>query len=247
MSSSVELEVAYRIGNAPMQTFPFPHIYVRDVFPAAFYGELLEHLPPPEQLTPIEQARSIKGYRDRFVQEMSAQKLAGVAEPYRGFWSKLAGWMVGGRFAQLVMQKFGPFIQERFKDRPEAALTDEALLVYDRTNYSLGPHTDMPSKVVAMLFYLPRDERLARYGTSIYVPKDATFTCAGGPHYPFEGFERMVTMPFLPNSMFAFAKTQNSFHGVEPIREQGVGRYLLLYDLREAPAASSASGVKFSG
>jgi len=39
-------------------------------------------------------------------------------------------------------------------------------------------------------------------------------------------------MPFLPNTMFAFVKTDHSFHGVEPIVDAGISRYLLLYDLR---------------
>jgi hypothetical protein len=32
--------------------------------------------------------------------------------------------------------------------------------------------------------------------------------------------------------MFAFVKTDSSFHGVEPIVDAEVSRYLLLYDLR---------------
>ena len=30
-------------------------------------------------------------------------------------------------------------------------------------------------------------------------------------------FQRMLTMPYVPNALFAFMKTPNSFHGVEPI------------------------------
>ena len=120
--------------------------------------------------------------------------------------------------------------------------------MHDRTRYSLGPHTDSPTKVVSLLFYLPADERLAQHGTSIYVPKDPAFTCPGGPHHPFGGFDRIATMPFLPNSLFGFVKTDNSFHGVEPFLEPGAGRWLLLYDLRlrriatadPAPAAAAA-------
>ena len=51
-----------------------------------------------------------------------------------------------------------------------------------------------------LLFYLPADARFARHGTSIYVPKEPGFVCPGGPHHEFEKFERMATMPFLPNS-----------------------------------------------
>ena len=42
----------------------------------------------------------------------------------------------------------------------------------DLTNYALGPHTDAVSKVVTLLIYLPQDDSQARYGTSIYAPKD---------------------------------------------------------------------------
>jgi hypothetical protein len=64
------------------------------------------------------------------------------------------------------------------------------------------------------------------------MPRDPAFLCPGGPHHPFDKFQRMRTMPYLPNSLFAFMKTANSFHGVEPIEEPGLQRDLLLYDVR---------------
>src|SRR5205809_1120171 len=154
----VERAVGDNIAAAPLQLLPYPHVYLREVFPRDFYGE------QPE---------------------------------------------------------FG----------------DEALLVNDHTDYSLGPHTDTPSKVVSVLFYLPGDDRLEKHGTSLYVPRKPGFTCQGGPHYLFDGFERVATMPFLPNTMFAFVKTDHSFHGVEPIADAAISRYLLLYDLRVKPHA----------
>lgn len=42
----------------------------------------------------------------------------------------------------------------------------------------------------------------------------------------------MLTLPYVPNVLFAFMKTPNSFHGVEPIEEPEVQRDLLLYDIR---------------
>jgi hypothetical protein len=48
-------------------------------------------------------------------------------------------------------------------------------------------------------------------------------------------------MPYLPNSLFAFVKTPNSFHGVEPISEP-IRRDLLLFDLKVKTSPSSASG-----
>jgi hypothetical protein len=61
----------------------------------------------------------------------------------------------------------------------------------------------------------------------------------------------MLTMPYLPNSLFGFLKTQNSFHGVEPVKEVDVQRNLLLYDIRahvqraaQLPAANPAAQFK---
>jgi hypothetical protein len=106
------------------------------------------------------------------------------------------------------------------------------LIVRDSTTYSLGPHADAARKVLSFLFYLPPDDSKAHLGTSIYVPLDLTFRCEGGPHYDFKKFRRVLTMPYVPNTLFAFMKTSNSFHGVEPIQEQGIRRDLMLYDIR---------------
>ena len=39
-SANTELDVLYKIGNAPVREFPYPHIYVPDVFPAAYFAEM---------------------------------------------------------------------------------------------------------------------------------------------------------------------------------------------------------------
>jgi hypothetical protein len=96
---------------------------------------------------------------------------------------------------------------------------------------------------------------MAHLGTSLYVPKDPQFTCPGGPHHEFDRFRRMLTMDYLPNTLFAFMKTPRAFHGVEPITQTDVQRDLLLYDIKviepqTAAAAGAAAGappkIKFS-
>ena len=42
---------------------------------------------------------------------------------------------------------------------------------------------------------------------------------------------RLHTNPFVPNAMFVFLKTDNSFHGVEPVADPDCRRWLLLYDI----------------
>lgn len=232
MYLDAELQLAYKAANAPFKMFPYPHFYERDIFPADFYQQIQKNLPDPQAMIPIEKARGLKGYDERFVLDIGNIDKAGLPEDKLAFWRAVHEWLViKGNFGTLIFQKFKPFIEQRFAGRTDVEFYSEALLVQDITNYKLGPHTDAPRKVVTMLFYLPADESQKHMGTSLYLPNDANFTCPGGPHYPREQFSRLYTNPFLPNSMFAFFKTNNSFHGVEPVGDPGTKRWLLLYDI----------------
>jgi hypothetical protein len=237
MSSSVELHLSYKIANAPINGFPFPHLYIRDVFPADYYARMQSMMPEPERMVTISQARPVPpgAYKERFVLTFGGDQFAALDEERRAFWGELHGWLVGGTFRQRILERFGAFLAQRFKGQ-SVAFYDEALLVQDTTKYSLGPHSDTPRKVITFLFYLPKDESQSHLGTSLYVPKDSSFRCPGGPHYPHAQFDRVWTMPFLPNSLFIFVKTDASFHGVEPIQDPDTRRWLLLYDIFHAIA-----------
>lgn len=233
MSSNAELHLAYKVSNAPLSLFPYPHFFVEDAFPADFYRELQSMLPDPAALLPLEVARGVKGYDERYVLEFKEEQFVNLTPAQDAFWRALHKWLVGGRFAQLALAKFAPFISQRFKGQADVRFKDEAFLVQDTTHYKLGPHTDAPRKVVTFLFYLPPDLSQEHLGTSMYLPRDRDFRCPGGPHHPHQQFDRVWTMPFRPNSLFAFVKSDLSFHGVEPVSDPDTRRWLLLYDVYE--------------
>ena len=234
MFSSAETQLLYKVANAPIQLFPYPHILVNDVFPRHFYQELRAHLPPNSAYKSLrELGRVTQNYPDtRLIVPLTPHDVAALDEPYRGFWNEFAGWLLGGSFGRIVLQKFAPLLAQRFENPIAIDYQHESLVVQDRTNYSLGPHTDSPSKVISFLFYLPADAAMPHLGTSMYVPKDPAFTCPGGPHHEFQKFDRLLTIPYVPNTLFGFMKTPTSFHGVERIAEPDVERALLLYDIK---------------
>ena len=55
----------------------------------------------------------------------------------------------------------------------------DALAVRDHTNYSIGPHTDSPRRLITMLFYCPEDDGRPHLDNSIYWPLDPNFRCKG--------------------------------------------------------------------
>ena len=255
MSSNAELHLTYQVANAQLNMFPYPHFYVQDAFPKDYYDTLQAMLPDPQAMLPIGQVRPVRGYNERFVMEFHGDQLEALPEKKKAFWSDLHAWLLGGRFGQICIAKFQPFLDQRFGNDPNLQLYEDALLVEDITDYALGPHTDAPRKVITLLFYLPKDDSQKHLGTSMYIPKDPKFRCPGGPHHPHQDFERVWTMPFVPNSLFAFVKSNRSFHGVEPVTDSDCRRWLLLYDVysrqQESARASQTNAsdqaaVKFS-
>ncbi|HSD44508.1 MAG TPA: hypothetical protein VLD36_21920 [Burkholderiales bacterium] len=242
MSFDAENHVIYRIANAPLLAYPFPHFYVESVFPEDFYRELRARLPEAAAYTRLDETGSVtKGaYQERSVcslldlEEQEATRDAG------SFWADLNSWLMSERFAHLVAGKFRDGIVARYGPEAELNMHMDCRLVRDLTRYAISPHTDTPTKLVSLLFYLPPDERLAHLGTSIYAPKDPNMRFKPTSHLSFDAFKKVTTMPFRPNSLFGFLRTDRSFHGVDQINEEGVVRDLLLYNIFVPKGAASA-------
>lgn len=235
MSSSVEEYVLYQIANSPVREYPYAHIYVENVFPDDFYAALRANWPDPSSLISLADTGRVpkNAYRERFVMPFTPAEVEKLNAARRPFWQDFAGWLLKQRFLTAMIDKFEPYAKARFgDDLYQCGFEADSLIVRDHTNFKIGPHTDAPHRLLSMLFYCPDDASLKHLGTSVYVPRDPEFSCAGGPHYPHQLFHKVKTMEYRPNSLFAFVKSDRSFHGVEPIGDCAVLRDILLYDVR---------------
>jgi hypothetical protein len=241
--TDVEEYVCYQIANAPVRQYPFPHFYVRPVFPEAFYAQLIERLPPTSIMKNIADAGTLKQINDdgasprviaeqpRWITDLATIEEYEETSGSGTLWRDAAEWLLGERFRELIMRKFSPGISERFGPGTKLGCEVEARLVRDFTKYAIGPHTDTPRKLVSLLFYLPRDESLRHTGTSLFVPVDPAFRCDGSYWHKFKSFRNVATMEFVPNALFAFLKSDRSFHGVEEIHDERIQRDVLLYNI----------------
>lgn len=214
---NVEEFTIYKLRNAVVKTYPFPHFFVDKVFPDDFYEELLNSLEDDEHYT---------RYSDQY-----PERYFGPKEIPKG-----CEFMATERFMKEVLSIFSHWLRKSYPTG-ELDISSDMRLIRDHTGYRIGPHTDAPWKLVSLLFYLPSNDFWAKNGTSIYVPKNPGFRCAGGPHYEYEDFKQVYTAPYIPNSCFGFWKTLQSFHGVEPITDPFFRNVLLynLYDSRKIP------------
>jgi hypothetical protein len=253
MYSNAEAHLHYRIANAPVLRFPFPHFYIQEVFPPEAYAELVATLPEQRYYKRLDETGTVPqgAYPERFVCDLGDAKRAEQESGGSGLWAELVGVFQSPAFAHRVLSAFNDAVVERFGQDCELDFEPECRLVRDFSNYAIPPHTDTPRKVVSLLFYLPKDEAIRDLGTSIYVPNDPEFRCDGRTHHPFKNFKRVTTAPFLPNSLLAFFKTDRAFHGVERIERPGIQRDSILYNIyvkhvgrrqASAPTATATAG-----
>ena len=239
LPQDAELHLNRAINSASVQASPFPHVFLRDVFPPSCYDLMRRNFPDSGSM--ISNGRAGRGnqLQARFVFELKPQYLSTLPGRQREFWTDFANWFLGEKLRSVILDKFAKTVTQRFADRDEIDFWSDGVLVEDQTTHSMGPHTDHPRKAVTLLFYLPGDESQAHLGTSIYLPKERTVECSGLAHHPFEKFDRVATFPFVPNALLIFAKTNNSFHGIEPVNDVNCRRWLLMLNInvREPGAA----------
>lgn len=224
----------YNILNVPGRIWPHRHTYSRPVFSDPFYAALRAHLPPAEAYTPLgatgKAAAEDYGMRAGFL--LDAPHKARVSPAVASFWQDLFDRVLDAEFAQVLVAHFHDQIAARLAAEGcpwPTEIKRDLLLVRDTSSDGVKIHTSDPKNLLTLLFYLPEDDRYAACGTSLYLPKARDFRCWGGPHHPFAAFDKVWTAPFLPNSLFLFVKTDDSFHGVEPIQIDGMRRDLMLF------------------
>lgn len=216
--------VAEKLASATVEADPYPHFFVDDIFPADFYRDLLDHLPDPSRYQKLSEVSDLDQdyFEHRDQASLTSEWVEKLPDPkLQRFWTETMSWLLGPALRTTAVELLNPFMDQRYPaGGPLPEMTTEAELIRHRAHYCLEPHTDLQSKVVVLLLYLPAFGGIEQLGTSVYRPRDTNFICEGGELYPFEKFELVKTAPFAPNSAFGFLKSNRSFHGVEPISEE---------------------------
>ncbi len=231
--------VAARLRAAEVVAEPYPHYYLEQVFPEDYYRELLRHLPESAVYENLFEVTTLKldHFRHRDQRDFNEGWTKALPAGLREFWEDFNRWFLGPELAQAVLDSFSAQLGGDKKPLPEVAV--ESQLIRHRAGYFLGPHSDLYTKLVVLLIYLAPDESASHLGTSLYVPKEPGFHCPAGTHHQFEDFVRVKTVPYRPNSLLAFLRSDISFHGVEPLSAEDVndcGRDLIQYVLYDKQA-----------
>jgi len=194
--------IVNRVAGAAIDRTPSANIYMADMLSEALYAELLARLPADDALDPIVHPDAVTrdGRVTRRLLDLTPDTLTRFEEADRPFWASMLDIFTAPALMEAVVEKFRPELTARFGDAiPD--LVAVPVLYRDYPGYRITIHPDCAAKIATLQFYLPADESQRHLGTSFHRRTGA-------------GFVHHKTNAFLPNSAYAFVRTDESWHSV---------------------------------
>lgn len=236
LSDAVRDSLEISLRPPSIEQSPSPHFYGHDVFDAGVYDSIRAHLPESQFYGGVDgRTGNVRAKKSRLALPLIKENLDRFPDQIRPFWSDMNAYFRSDVFVKLAIAAYQPVLKDVRPDLlTHAKFEIRYELLRDTTAYGIGPHSDHPMKVMTLLFYLSSGQTTESLGTSFYVPKENGFKCQTGRHYPSEGFDRIKTYPYAPNTVLSFLRTDQSFHGVEVIEEENVQRDVMRWMLWKA-------------
>lgn len=223
-----------RLAQIDVDDDPFPHFVISPFFPEDVYDALHAAMPPDsafERYISRQHQDTYGGFnRTRF--HLLQDRLDRLSPGARELWYTLRSALGSTELKEAVFDKLQIGLSRRLWCDPSKArsVPGYALpeIFRELTGYSIKPHPDTRRKLVTMQISLATDESQKKIGTEFY---RRSLNPADWLREP-KGFEIVKTMPFLPNTAYAFVVlnglTLKSWHGRTTIREQSGIRLSLL-------------------
>jgi hypothetical protein len=195
---------------------PYPLIHFTNFFPGDFYARLVQRFPD------LDRFAGLNGDGTRREYALYDEGSDPGSEEGRELWGIVRRVLSSPDLAAALREKLDEGFRIRAKRSGEGwpvPMHPRPVLYTDLNGYAIKPHPDTRRKVLTMQIYLPQDDSQRDLGTTIY--KVSPFGVFAWKSY---GLAKARTMPFLPNSGYAFvvihpaySLLRASWHGREAI------------------------------
>src|SRR5262245_544220 len=217
------------IESARLETTPFDHVYLRDIFPPGFYQTLLARLPETRRYREMRHRQAIRadGRSARRKFYLFPEHVMLLPREQRAFWLPLARHLRSRELQDAFKHRFRGALERRFGKAVERlSFYPVPMLLRDFGGYRIGIHGDSMRKAITVQLYLPSDASQAHLGTLLHEARTG------------EAAERVFPLQFLPATGYAFPVMRHeSWHSVAATSEaDGVRESLMIsYMVQDTP------------
>jgi hypothetical protein len=202
--------IASRISSARAVERPFHHLELDRIFPEDVYAAMLHALPGNTDYRRMS-GRS-KGHDKpdgtptRVKIDLFPEYVRHLPAEKRRVWRTIGRALRSRSVQAAFVARLAPGLERRFgKNCADVGFYPIPILTRDIPGYRITPHTDTHWKGITVQLYLPRDERTAHIGTIFH------------ERLPGGELKRVSQVKFAPNSGYAFAVGDDTWHSADPV------------------------------
>lgn len=218
------------IDTAKVDLKPFYHLELSDIFPADVYAMMLDAMPETNSYRPMHgRSRNndlADGTHTRVKIDLFPEYIRHLPPKELSIWSVVGAALCSEDVKDAFRRKLAPALEKRFgKDHASVGMYPIPILTRDIPGYRIAPHTDTHWKGITVQLYLPRDDANADIGTIFHNV------------LPDGSMPKVAQMRFAPNSGYAFAVGNDTWHSADPVHNRVNTRdsILLTYFVDQGP------------
>lgn len=200
--------VANAIDNAHTDQKPFYHLELKNIFPADVYARMMELMPIADDYRAMsgrtKSTRTMNGGGTRVKIDLFPEYIRHLPGEKRQLWNLIGKALCSPKVRDAFMRKLAPGLQKRHGNKfGRVGMYPIPILTRDVPGYKIGIHPDTHWKGMTIQLYLPRDESINHVGT--------IFHERTGP----KEYKKVTQMPFSPNTGYAFAVDNDTYHSAD--------------------------------
>jgi len=189
---------------------PFFHLEFDRVFPDDVYAQMLALMPESSDYRPMH-GRSkghdlADGTHTRVKIDLFPEYIRNLPPEKRALWDVVGRALCCDPVRQAFIRRLAPGLEKRFgKDFAKVGMYPIPILTRDIPGYLITPHTDTHWKGITVQLYLPKDDANTDIGTIFHAVS------------PDGSKPKHSQMRFAPNTGYAFAVGDDTWHSADPV------------------------------
>jgi hypothetical protein len=209
-AARVSKSVIESIEAARSSDAPFYHLHFDRVFPDDIYAAMLREMPEARdyRVLPGRHNENIldDGSATRVKIDLFPEYIRNLSPGKRDLWDVIGRALCSNEVKDAFVRKLAPGLERRFgPGYDEVGMFPIPVLTRDVPRYNIAPHTDTRWKGITVQLYLPPDDTTKHIGTIFH------------DRLPDGSMPKTIKMPFSPNSGYAFAVGDNTWHSADPV------------------------------
>ena len=190
---------------------PFHHLRFERVFPDDFYAAMVEAMPVAEDYRAMSGKSKVGSSRPdgkptRAKIDLFPEYIRHLMPEKRAVWDVTGRVLRSKELEAAFVQRLAPGLERRFgADFAKVRMYPVPILTRDISGYRIFKHTDSLWKGITVQFYLPSDNSTPHIGTIFHEV------------LPNGRKPKKAQMPFSPNTGYAFAVADNTWHSADPV------------------------------